>query len=192
MWTRCCVTVAVLLSLSVSVAGQPTPARRIDILERGTYRAETLARIPTPGTTGVINTVRNARLISSSTSIPGALGVRFCLRYLLRGQSAALVHLRLVIVFPPGGLRNPTTGQTFFTSEHTVSVSAVASFYWEYHFENQWENRARSLAVRVLGRANQARGAAVLRIRLGRKRRVIKPFAGMQFSSARLIAAGGT
>ena len=139
MWIQSCVTLALLLSLSLSVAGQSTPARRVDVLERGTYRADTLARTPMPGTTGVINTIQNARLISSSTSIPGLLGVRFGLRYLLRGESAALVPLRLVIVFPPAGLRNPTTGQTFFSSEHTVSVRAGASLYWEYSFENQWE-----------------------------------------------------
>jgi protein-S-isoprenylcysteine O-methyltransferase Ste14 len=112
-------------------------AAGIRVLDRGIYQAETIGRTPKAGTTGLVNTVQNPRLISSTTTVIGQVGLRFGLRYSL--VSNAQKTLRLVIVFPPAGLRNPQTGHTHFQTESEIAVPAGVVLYWEYHFENEWE-----------------------------------------------------
>lgn len=131
---------ALLVSVYASSAiAQESGLYKIQITERGVYRAQTIARKSIPGTTGLINTVQNAQLVSSTTLIPGALGVRFGVRYQVSGLPGSMMPLRLLISFPPSGLRNPATGQMFFQNEHLVSVPVGIRSYWEYHFENEWE-----------------------------------------------------
>lgn len=130
-----------LLVLSTSrTDAQTSPINRIQILETGIYRAETIKRTDAPGSTGVINTVQNPRLINGTTTVPGLVGVRFGLRYVPLGDATGSnAPLKLVITFPPAGLRNPDTRQLLFRSEHMATVPIGASLYWEYHFENEWE-----------------------------------------------------
>lgn len=134
-----------LSALLAGVSTLPSKAQsassitRVQIIERGIYRAQTVARMNAPGTTGVINLVRDAQLITNTTIVPGMVGVRFGLRYVAIGHFASETSLRLVITFPPGGLRNPETGQVIHQNSHLVSVANRARLYREYHFENQWE-----------------------------------------------------
>lgn len=135
-WLFCAVVVLAALPLRA----QTSTVGRIHIVERGIYRAQTVRQTATPGTTGLINTVENAQLINSTTSVLGMLGLRFGLRYVVVGDgSGSGAMLKLVIKFPPVGLRNPATGEVIFQNEHTVSVPTGARLYWEYHFENHWE-----------------------------------------------------
>lgn len=133
----------VLLSALVSWSPPPVEAQtitKVQIVERGIYRAETIRQTDTPGTTGLINTVQNVRLINSTTSVIGQVGVRFGLRYVVVGSpTASDVPLKLVITFPPGGLRNPNTRQIFYHNEHILTVPSGVTLYWEYHFEHEWE-----------------------------------------------------
>ena len=134
---------ALLVSLflgwsALTVAAQTTAGGKIQIVERGIYRAETIKKTEAPGTTGLINTVQNVRLIASTTSVVGSLGVRFGLRYIVRGEGSD-ASLKLVIAFPPVGLRDPQSRQVFFHSEHMVTVPSGVALYWEYHFEHEWE-----------------------------------------------------
>jgi len=135
------VVLAGLLVLSTSRGDAQSPQiKGIQIVERGVYHAETVKRIDTPGTTGVINTVRNLRLISSTSTVLGQIGVRFGVVYVPLGDTPGVEgHLKLVITFPPGGLRNPETHEIFFRNEHMVTVPIGSAMYWEYQLENQWE-----------------------------------------------------
>jgi hypothetical protein len=129
-----------LLVLGLPGQAETPPIRKIQILERGVYRAQTIGRINALGTMGFVNAVRNARLISSTTSVMGMIGVRFGLRYVVLSESrGARASLKFVITLPSGGLRNPATGQLFFQSEHSVTVPFGTVRYWEYHFQHQWE-----------------------------------------------------
>ena len=123
---------------ALAAASQSAPGGKIQIMERGIYRAETVNKTEAPGTTGVVNTVRNARLITSTASVVGHVGVRFGLRYIVPGTDSH-VPLKLVITFPPAGLRNPQTHQVLFHSEYVLNVPAGVMLYWEYHFEHEWE-----------------------------------------------------
>lgn len=119
---------------------QTSQVNGIQILERGVYRAETVKRTETPGGTGMVNTVQNMRLISSTTTVLGQVGVRFGLLYVPLGDvPGADTQLKLVISFPPGGLRNPETREIFFRTESMVTVSIGTAWYWEYHLESEWE-----------------------------------------------------
>jgi hypothetical protein len=132
--------IALLVFSTSHTDAQTSPINRIQILETGIYRSETIKRTDTPGTTGLINTVQNPQLINSTTTVPGLVGVRFGLRYVpLGGPAGSNAPLMLVITFPSAGLRNPDTRQLLFRSEHMVTVPIGASLYWEYHFENEWE-----------------------------------------------------
>ncbi len=121
-------------------SGGTRSSSSIRILERGIYRAETIGRTAAPGTTGVINTVRNPQLITATTVVVGHVGVRFGLHYsVVGGEPGSEKFLRLVILFPPEGLRNPQTGQLHYQNAREVTVAVGTAHYWEYHFENPWE-----------------------------------------------------
>ena len=129
---------ALLAWSSLPVDAQTSTVGKLHIVERGIYRSETIRKTDTPGTTGLINTVQNVRLVASTTSVIGRIGVRFGLRYVLLGGGVD-APLKLVITFPPGGLLNPETRQVFFHSEHIVRVPTGVTQYWEYQFEHEWE-----------------------------------------------------
>lgn len=130
---------AISLCIVLAVAHAEAVFPRIHIAERGVYRAETVQRGSPNEKGAIINTVQSARLIVSTTSILAEVGVRFGLRYSVIGPPGYSPELKLVIRFPPGGLRDPATRQILFQSEFDTAVIAGATNYWEYHFENEWE-----------------------------------------------------
>ena len=135
----CKIGVLFILGFGLAEAVAQSPRiERIHIIERGIYRAETVSRDQSTGQRGIINTVQNAQLINATESVMGQVGVRFGLRYIAVGADGE-ARLNLVIGFPPSGLRDPATGQTYFQSEFIVRPAAGASNYWEYHFEYDWE-----------------------------------------------------
>jgi hypothetical protein len=111
----------------------------IHILEKGVYQAETTSRTTAQDATSIRNTVRNPRLISDTAIVYGRLGVRFGLRYILSGTESPVADLKLVIRFPPVGLRDPATNARYFESVQVLTIQSDAAHYWEYHFENGWE-----------------------------------------------------
>jgi hypothetical protein len=131
---------AFLLLSALPGNAQDLSIEKIVVVEKGIYRAETVNQREMPGTTGIINTVQNAKLIVNTTNILARVGVRFGLRYLAVGPpNGRSVALRLMTYFPATGLRNPDTRQTFFHSEHNVIIQIGATRYREYHFEHDWE-----------------------------------------------------
>jgi hypothetical protein len=110
----------------------------VKIIEKGVYKAETIARTVTKEATGVLNTVVNPRLISEGAVVYGNLGVRFGIRYVVSGAATTDVDLRFVICFPPAGLRDPKGGR-YSASEQSQSVQAGSAHYWDYQLENDWE-----------------------------------------------------
>lgn len=110
----------------------------VKIIEKGVYKAETVARTVTKEATGVLNTVRKPRLISEGAVVYGNLGVRFGIRYVVSGTAATDVDLRFVIRFPPAGLRDPK-GLRHSVSEQSLSLQAGGAYYWDYQLENDWE-----------------------------------------------------
>ena len=112
---------------------------RVQIVERGIYRAETVLRADPSKKGVVVNTVQSPRLIASTTLILAEVGVRFGLRYIAVASPGHNPELKLVIRFPPGGLRDVVTGQILFQSELNTAGIAGVTHYWEYHLEHGWE-----------------------------------------------------
>jgi hypothetical protein len=137
------VMVLLLAALTVSpppvAHAQADVVSRVQVIERGIYRSVTTRRAAEPGTTGRVNIVRDVRLITSTTTVFGRVGVRFGLRYVVSGGPGAEAELKYVIRFPPGGLRDSATGQMFFHSEQSAVVPLGTPLYWEYHLEHDWE-----------------------------------------------------
>lgn len=109
------------------------------VVEKGVYEAETIASTSRKEATGLQNIVRNPRLVRSTVVIPGRIGVRFGVRYVIGGPPETNVELKLIIRFPEAGLLDPNTGARYFESAHSLVVPTGASRYWEYHLENDWE-----------------------------------------------------
>lgn len=131
---------APIMAIVATMLGTPAHAQpSIRIIEKGVYQAETTARTMTKDATGVLNTVREPRLISNTVVVYGKLGARFGVRYLLSGTSGPSLDLKFVIRFPPKGLRDPATGTRYFESTQALTIQAGVANYWEYHFENDWE-----------------------------------------------------
>ena len=131
-------TLLILVAFAPAAAAQTAPIERIHIIDRGIYRAETVARDERSEEEGAFNTVRNAHLINDTTAIVGRVGVRFGLRY-TAASADGNTELKLITIFPAPGLRDPATGKVSFQSEFTVRPAPGAVHYWEYHFENEWE-----------------------------------------------------
>jgi len=138
MIRRLCLVLAFVGCSTLTTYAQVASGIEVQIVERGIYRAETVKKTDTPGTTGAINTVQNVRLITNTTSVVGHIGVRFGLRYIVQGPMSD-VDVKLVINFPLAGLRNPQTQEVFFHSEYIIAVPTGVARYWEYQFEYEWE-----------------------------------------------------
>lgn len=121
----------------VSIASHAPIA--VHILEKGVYEAETIASTSKKEATGIQNVVRNPRLVRSTAVVPGRIGVRFGMRYLVGGPTETNVELKLIIRFPDSGLLDPKTGARYFQTEHSAVMQTGAPGYWEYHLENDWE-----------------------------------------------------
>lgn len=111
----------------------------VHVVEKGVYEAETIASTSKREATGIQHIVRNPRLVRSTATVPGRVGVRFGVRYVIGGSRESNVDLKLVIRFPEAGLLDPKTGARYFESEHSLVMPTGASRYWEYHLENDWE-----------------------------------------------------
>jgi hypothetical protein len=131
--------VAILLSASVVDVRAQRAMPTIEIIEKGVYQAETIAQRVAPKSTGFVNSVKNIRLISNTTTVFAELGVRFGLRYEVLDTTVQHAPLKLIVRFPPAGLRNPQTGQTLFESEYTDHIPRGVPLYWEYQLESEWE-----------------------------------------------------
>jgi len=131
-----------LLTLSMLMLPAESPGGSIDqilIIEKGVYRAKTIKKEYTSRGTGAINTVHDAKLIRSATTVPGQIGVRFGFRFVALGKVGRSAELKVVIRFPPGGLREPRSGAILFETEYPISIPIGSTVHQEYHFENDWE-----------------------------------------------------
>ncbi len=129
---------AILGSITLCGCNAAIAQLSVKITEKGVYKAETVARTVTKEATGVLNTVKDPRLISEGAVVYGNLGVRFGVRYVVSGTATTDVDLKFVIRFPPAGLRDPK-GSRYSISEQSLSVQAGVTHYWEYQLENDWE-----------------------------------------------------
>lgn len=127
-WTAAYVALFVINFLSITDV-EADSVRTLHVLVAGTYRAETAKNVPTAGTTGLVNFVRNVELLERTTSVPARRGVRFGLRYLVEGLPGTSVDITFTVRFPPAGLRDPVGGRRHLRSTHSKSIPAGIALY---------------------------------------------------------------
>jgi hypothetical protein len=128
------------LLASASATGAQT-VERIDVTEFGIYTADTKKILDAPrSTTGISQQVSAAsiRLVKSTTTVPGRLGLRFGFRYRIIGNGKSVTLKRIVHV-PDPGVHNPRTGKTVLVSTVMAETAIGTMEIAGYQFGHDWE-----------------------------------------------------
>jgi hypothetical protein len=129
------------LAGAVMGCGQSPKVERVEIVEKGLYRAETARTTQAAGTaTGVQDELANVKLVSDTTTIPARIGTRFGVRYRVVGSPArGSVKMTVIIRFPGEGLRNPKTGERTARDVTSWTRHIGGVTYNGYGFDEAWE-----------------------------------------------------
>lgn len=123
-----------------AVHAQTSRLDTIRIVERGAYSADASLMPDARSPTGAVNTFKNIRLLSSTTSILGKVGTSFGLQYALEGTPrGASVELKIVVIFPRQGLRRPDRRAALQQTDFVVRSEIGAVAYSGYQFDHDWE-----------------------------------------------------
>ncbi len=132
--------IALTLGLLLLAAAQASAQQLtgIEIVEHGIYTTDvTKSRTEANGV--VSQTVTNARLALSTTTVPLQRHVEFGFRYHLTGApDGGSVQLRKIVVFPLGGLTppgKPTLTQDAQTLDRTIGETRYAGYSLDEPFE---------------------------------------------------------
>jgi len=119
--------VAVVLLLSIPgclCAAQSPQITRIDITDFGVYNLEAHEVIQRSAEGLHQREVANVQLARQTRIIPLQKGVHFGFHYAIVGTpDGAPVQLRMVTLYPPGGLHNPAVATPILRSEFSVTRS---------------------------------------------------------------------
>lgn len=138
---RACVPAALIAVLvlghTIGNASEPV-IERVAILERGIYSAESTGATAAIATLGAVQRVRNAKLVESTTRIPGRRMVRFGVRYVVHGAPlGAETEIRLVTRFPdrePAGASDHRMRHLY--SEYKIRSVLGSAAYREFLFDD--------------------------------------------------------
>jgi hypothetical protein len=130
------VVAALLLSRPALAEVKVTGA---EILEYGTYTAEIEAA--KRDDKGVLKSqLGDIRHVATTSTVPAQHGVRFGFRYKINGTPAgAIIPIKILTVFPPGGLRPPNAAQPIRDSANNVTRKIGEAGYNDYGFDDPWE-----------------------------------------------------
>ncbi|MCP3469284.1 DUF3859 domain-containing protein [Bradyrhizobium sp. CCGUVB1N3] len=130
-----------MLAFVSQVASAETPSvTGADIPRFGIYEGKVLNSETSSGTpTGTIMRVIHT-FTSETTTVPARKGIRFGYEYRLAGApNGALVPVRSITIFPPGGIRNPRTGEVFSRSDVTERWAIGSTVLHGYSLDEDWE-----------------------------------------------------
>lgn len=116
-------------------------SERIDVTEFGIYTADTKQILhASQSTTGIAQRVSasSIRLVKSTTTVPGRLGVRFGFRYRIIGTGDKVTLKRMIHV-PEPGVHDPETGNTVLTSVVMADTRIGTMEIAGYQFGHDWE-----------------------------------------------------
>lgn len=111
---------------------------RVSILERGIYSAESTGLTAAVGTLGAVQHVRRAKLVESTTRIPGRKLVRFGVRYVVHGSPrGAEAEIRMITRLPESELASVLDNRLRHSqSEFKVSARLGSVAYREFLFDD--------------------------------------------------------
>jgi len=112
---------------------------RIEIVEKGIYRAQVVKQVDEPNVLSGHRMVYGKReLVKDTTTIPATKGIQFGIRFLVVGQPKdAKVPVRVIAIYPKGGRYNPNNGKTAKQDEWTVSATIGGSSNY-FYFTLKW------------------------------------------------------
>jgi hypothetical protein len=131
-----------LLTLSsINANAQTLRIDRIDIVDHGTYTAQTEGHIAAPGTVaGSWTTLGKIQHAVTTYTVPTQIGVRFGFNYIVVGEpQGAPASLHVVNIFPSPGLNNPASPQPKTRDEYDRVVHVGEELYTGYRFDHDWE-----------------------------------------------------
>jgi len=131
-----------LLSACLGEASaQAGKVERIDIVEAGLYRAQTLSIAEAPDTASrQRNVLSETVLLAPTTRVEAKIGVHFGIRYRVVGRpSNATVKLVSATQYPAPGLKNPKSDSNQTRGEHSLFATISQINYRGYVFEHDWE-----------------------------------------------------
>ena len=114
---------------------------RIDIVEAGLYRAQTVSIAEAPDTaTRQRNILSETLLLAPTTRVEAKIGVHFGIRYRVVGRpNNATIKLVSATQYPAPGLKNPKTDSIQTRGEHSLFATIGQVNYRGYLFEHDWE-----------------------------------------------------
>jgi hypothetical protein len=87
-----------------------------------------------------VNIIKEVKLIKKTNEIPAEMGVRFGMRYIVRGAPIGeKVKIKNVTILPSSGLKDPRTGKVRYKNQYTSIIVIGKRSYREYLFEEEWE-----------------------------------------------------
>ena len=94
---------------------------------------------PLAANAGTLKSV-DYKFVSKTTVVPARRGVGFGIEYRVRGAPKDVkVPLRMVTIFPSGGLHNPKTGKTVLRNEYVEEKPVGALLLKGYTLDDDWE-----------------------------------------------------
>lgn len=138
---RFAVALTLISLLSGGAIAQEARLDRVDVDEYGIYGGKTESAVPAPDSpAGKIERLDQMHLSASTRAIPGQRGVRFGYHFKVVGSPpGAVVPLRMVTIFPGGGLRDPKAQQAQRQSEYVAGVPIGEGRYGGYTMSEDWE-----------------------------------------------------
>ena len=130
-----------LCSLVARAPARDVRVDRIDVLRAGIYQATVAREVPDKSlVSGSRNEVMNPNLQGVGNTVPAKLGIKFGFEYRIVGEPQdAPVPIKVVTVFPTGGIRNPETGETIYREE-VVRERLIGRMSGKgYGFDHTWE-----------------------------------------------------
>jgi len=121
------------LLLCAVCSAQAPQLTRIDVTEVGIYSADQTQTGPSSADGIPQRTVANVHLLQRTRIIPLRRGVHFGIRYSIVGSPVDTpVKLRMVTLYPPGGLHNPAATAPIQRSEFAVTRK-IGTGYSSWH-----------------------------------------------------------
>jgi hypothetical protein len=106
---------------------------RIDIVEKGIYRAPVIKNVDDPNVLADRRLVYGEREhVKDTTTIPATKGTQFGFRFLVDGEpKGKKVPVRIVAIYPKGGRYNPNNGKTATRDEWpiTATIGSTTNYF---------------------------------------------------------------
>jgi hypothetical protein len=132
---------AAMIAATLAAPAAFAEVTRVDVLDRGIYEIVPGEQTPDPDTpTGTITAVDTQKLLQSTDTVVGKLGVEFGLRYVVIGSpEGGEVTVDLVYIYPSPGLKDPAEAEPALETRFSRTKKIGETTYIGYGFENDWE-----------------------------------------------------